>query len=144
MFSDAHYLENNAFSTSHQSVNVYGLPERRYEIRTEDDAVDIQIHRGVSEANISPIEVRELRKKNAWVKERHQDAVEVQVIGTYAGRYFIVPYEGKLKNFTTKLTTSMFILQMRSGKEKWFLYQYLKKIELSTFQKKTTRRLKKD
>lgn len=118
MFSDAHYLENNAFSTSHQSVNVYGLPERRYEIRTEDDAVDIQIHRGVSEANISPIEVRELRKKNAWVKERHQDAVEVQVIGTYAGRYFIVPYEGKLKNFTTKLTTSMLILQMRSGKEK--------------------------
>jgi hypothetical protein len=44
MFGDAAYLENNAFSTSHQSVNVYGLPEKCYEIRTEDNAVDVQIH----------------------------------------------------------------------------------------------------
>ena len=46
MFGDSHYLENNSFSTSHQSVNVYGLPEKRYEVRAEDSAVDIQIHRG--------------------------------------------------------------------------------------------------
>ncbi len=45
MFRVNNYLENNAFSTSHQSVNVYGLPEKCYEIRTEDNAVDIQIHR---------------------------------------------------------------------------------------------------
>lgn len=45
MFGDANYLENNTFSTSHQSVNVYGLPEKYYEIRTEDDAVDVQIHK---------------------------------------------------------------------------------------------------
>ncbi|MBR1857861.1 MAG: hypothetical protein IJ803_12450 [Oribacterium sp.] len=45
MFGDSKYLENNAFSTSHQSVNVYGLPEKFYEIRTEDTAVDIQIHK---------------------------------------------------------------------------------------------------
>ena len=49
MFDDPNYLENNAFSTSHQSVNVYGLPERRYEVRTEDNAVDVQIHRDASE-----------------------------------------------------------------------------------------------
>ncbi len=48
MFGDPMYLENNAFSTSHQSVNVYGLPERRYEVRTEDAAVDVQIHRAAS------------------------------------------------------------------------------------------------
>ena len=47
MFGDSRYLENNAFSTSHQSVNVYGLPEKTYEIRTEDTAVDIQIHRNI-------------------------------------------------------------------------------------------------
>ena len=46
MFDDPNYLENNAFSTGHQSVNVYGLPERRYEVRSEDNAVDVQIHRG--------------------------------------------------------------------------------------------------
>lgn len=45
MFEDSNYLENNAFSTSHQSVNVYGLPEKKYEVRTEDTAVDVQIHR---------------------------------------------------------------------------------------------------
>lgn len=45
LFGDSKYIENNAFSTSHQSVNVYGLPEKIYEIRTEDAAVDVQIHR---------------------------------------------------------------------------------------------------
>lgn len=45
MFGDPNYIENNVFSTSHQSVNVYGLPEKRYEVRTEDNAVDIQIHK---------------------------------------------------------------------------------------------------
>jgi len=44
MFGDSRYLENNAFSTSHQNVNVYGKPEKIYEVRTEDNAVDIQIH----------------------------------------------------------------------------------------------------
>ena len=48
MFGDPKYLENNAFSTSHQSVNVYGLPEKCYEVRTEDTAVDVQIHKAVS------------------------------------------------------------------------------------------------
>ena len=48
MFGDAQYLENNAFSTSHQSVNVYGLPEKCYEVRTEDTAVDVQIHKKAS------------------------------------------------------------------------------------------------
>lgn len=38
------YLEDNSFSTSHQLVNVYGKPEKRYEVRSEDNAVDVQIH----------------------------------------------------------------------------------------------------
>ncbi len=45
MFGKSSYLEENAFSTSHQSVNVYGLPEQKYEIRSEDNAIDIQIHK---------------------------------------------------------------------------------------------------
>lgn len=52
MFSDPNYLENNTFSTSHQSVNVYGLPEKCYEVRTEDNAVDVQIHRGAPKASV--------------------------------------------------------------------------------------------
>lgn len=44
MFGSKTYLEDNSFSTSHQLVNVYGKPEKRYEIRSEDNAVDVQIH----------------------------------------------------------------------------------------------------
>lgn len=44
MFDDDKYIENNSFTTNHQLVNVYGKPEKRYEIRSEDNAVDVQIH----------------------------------------------------------------------------------------------------
>ena len=44
MFGSKTYLEDNSFATSHQLVNVYGQPEKRYEVRSEDNAVDVQIH----------------------------------------------------------------------------------------------------
>ncbi len=44
IFGSGRYLEDNAFSTSHQLVNVYGKPERRYEVRSEETAIDIQVH----------------------------------------------------------------------------------------------------
>lgn len=44
LFGQSDYLENNVFSTGHQDVNVYDLPEKQYEVRAEDDAVDIQLH----------------------------------------------------------------------------------------------------
>jgi hypothetical protein len=44
IFGSKTYLEDNSFSTSHQLVNVYGKPERRYEVRSEDNAIDVQIH----------------------------------------------------------------------------------------------------
>ena len=44
MFGSKTYLEDNSFSTSHQLVNVYGKPEKRYEVRSENNAVDVQIH----------------------------------------------------------------------------------------------------
>ncbi len=47
IFGNAQYLEENAFSTVHQSVNVYRLPEKCYEVRSEDTAVDVQIYRPI-------------------------------------------------------------------------------------------------
>ncbi len=44
IFGKANYLEDNSFSTSHQLVNVYRKPEKYYEVRSEDNAVDVQIH----------------------------------------------------------------------------------------------------
>ena len=66
MFGSRTYLEDNSFTTSHQSVNVYGLPEKYYEIRSEDEAVDIQIHkvapklRTVSGTPVATVENRDL------------------------------------------------------------------------------------
>lgn len=45
LFKDENYLANNTFFTSHQNVNVYSVPERRYEVRVEYQAIDIQVHR---------------------------------------------------------------------------------------------------
>lgn len=44
IFGNENFLEENTFSTGHQSVNVYSEPEKRYEVRSEDDAIDIQIY----------------------------------------------------------------------------------------------------
>lgn len=44
IFGSRTYLEDNAFSTGHQDVNIYGQPEKRYEIRSVDTAIDVQIH----------------------------------------------------------------------------------------------------
>lgn len=47
IFDNSNFLEENAFSTGHQFVNVYGEPEMKYEIRSEDTAVDIQVHNNI-------------------------------------------------------------------------------------------------
>ncbi|MGI6336698.1 MAG: AAA domain-containing protein [Eubacteriales bacterium] len=154
MFDDDRYFENNAFSTSHQSVNVYGLPEKRYEVRTEDNAVDVQIHRGaltvapaapverssqVPEADnstntiISPPATAVDEPEEPLVDKPESDfvldpdtvpkalragATEINVQGEYPGKYYLVPYNGKLKKFTDKKTTPMFIPQLWFGNEK--------------------------
>lgn len=61
IFGSSTYLEDNSFSTGHQSVNVYGFPEKCYEIRSEDAAVDVQIHRSLSETK-SAYSVHEITK----------------------------------------------------------------------------------
>lgn len=52
MFGSETYIEDNAFATSHQIVNVYGQPEMKYEIRSEDTAVDVQIHKGTEQTSL--------------------------------------------------------------------------------------------
>ena len=126
MFGDSKYLENNAFSTSHQSVNVYCLPEKIYEVRTEDTAVDVQIHRAVGQA--VPIEKTankisedydSYNLDKALIPEKlRRKAIDLHVRGAINGWCYLVPYEGKLKHFTVKKTVGMFIPIMRNGQEK--------------------------
>ncbi len=44
IWGNTNYLEENTFSTGHQMVNVYRKPERYYEVRSDDSAIDVQIH----------------------------------------------------------------------------------------------------
>lgn len=44
MWGNSKYLEENTFSTGHQMVNVYRKPERYYEVRSDDSAIDVQVH----------------------------------------------------------------------------------------------------
>ncbi|RZK12776.1 MAG: DNA helicase [Flavobacterium sp.] len=43
MFNNQSYVYENSFATSHQSVNVYSKPEKKYEVRCEESAIDVQI-----------------------------------------------------------------------------------------------------
>ena len=132
MFGDPKYLENNAFSTSHQSVNVYGLPEKCYEVRTEDTAVDVQIHKGASQAPAeeatttgtvqierpsSVIESSSL-DESLIPKELRKGSIDLPVRGVIKGWCYLVPYTGKLKTHTIKPAVGMFIPQIRNGQEK--------------------------
>ena len=132
MFGDSKYLENNAFSTSHQSVNVYGLPEKCYEVRTEDAAVDVQIHKAskyTGAKSDSMIETTDYIEKDEYVdsyqlkeelipEELRKDAIDLPVKGAIKGWCYLVPYEGKLKSHTVKKVDAMFIPLIRNGQEK--------------------------
>ena len=70
IFGNEKFIEENSFSTGHQTVNVYGVPEMRYEVRAEDTAVDVQIH-------------KEAKKTKSLADERQQD--QVRTSGDAAG-----------------------------------------------------------
>ena len=129
MFGDSKYLENNAFSTSHQSVNVYGLPEKIYEVRTEDAAVDVQIHKAMGKVNpvVSFSDDSKVEQKiidsydldeTLIPEELRKNAIDLPVEGVINGWCYLVPFDGKLKYYTVKTTVSMYIPQIRNGQEK--------------------------
>jgi len=134
MFGSKSYLEDNSFSTSHQLVNVYGKPEKRYEIRSEDAAVDVQVHQNDS-IQSSPMLVSEIitrsfpastSQNEVTIPDVHPEPskkgpdkfVDIQVVGYKIGTFHLVPYKGKLRTLTEKPLIALFIPQIRSGKEK--------------------------
>jgi hypothetical protein len=52
IWGNAKYLEENTFSTGHQMVNVYRKPERYYEVRSDDSAIDVQIYEEIQDGRI--------------------------------------------------------------------------------------------
>ena len=51
------------------------------------------------------------------LKELHRGYVEITTTGAVTGIGYLVPYNGKLRNYTTKKATAMIIPQIRAGKE---------------------------
>ena len=45
LFGQIDYIEQNTFATTHQSINVYTQPEKQFEIRCEETAIDVQINK---------------------------------------------------------------------------------------------------
>ena len=43
LFSNSHFIAENTAITTHQRINVYGKPVKKYEVRIEDNVVDIQL-----------------------------------------------------------------------------------------------------
>ncbi len=43
LFNQANYISENSFISTHQKINVYGKAEKKYEVRCEENAVDIQL-----------------------------------------------------------------------------------------------------
>ncbi len=115
MFGDPYYLEHNSFATSHQSVNVYGLPEYKYEIRAEEAAVDIQVHKeGIEfakekESELDIEKIPEALRKNSDI---------YFVDGDLDGQYYIAPYSGSLSEYITKQMEQMFFIVQRDGRDK--------------------------
>ncbi len=115
MFEDSHYLEKNSFATSHQSVNVYGLPENQYEIRAEETAVDIQVHTSSLDSSGDKKNVLDILN----VPEDLRADADVYIVdGDISGEYYIALYEEKLSNYTTKPMEQMILIIPKDGQEK--------------------------
>ncbi len=44
MFGESQFIENNTYVTSHKMTNVFNTPFTKYEIRIDENAIDIQIN----------------------------------------------------------------------------------------------------
>ena len=80
VWGDRDYVEKNTFSTGHQNVNVYETPEKRFEVRSEDEALDV--HFRADRSDVTP--------DDGFVSERSRIEVEVNA-EQQARENFVLP-----------------------------------------------------
>ena len=120
MYRNTRFLEENSFTTSHQNVNVYGLPEKTYEIRTEENAIDVQVHREQKQREVKPSsEVHsadrpaaspELTRPSDDTDNISPFELSISVKGELTGNQTIYVYPGKLKDHLGSKGIQMYIV----------------------------------
>ena len=80
VWGDRDYIEKNTYSTGHQNVNVYETPEKRFEVRSEDAALDV--HFRADRSYVAPDE--------GFVSERERIEIEASA-EEIARANFVVP-----------------------------------------------------
>lgn len=80
VWGDKDYIEKNTFSTGHQNVNVYETPAKRFEVRSEETAIDIHFR---------PDRLAD-KQDASFVSERERIEVEVKA-EDQARKEFVVP-----------------------------------------------------
>ena len=67
VWGDGDYVEKNTFSTGHQNVNVYKTPEKRFEVRSENESLDV--HFRADRSDVAP--------DDGFVSERSRIEIEI-------------------------------------------------------------------
>ncbi|QQS30538.1 MAG: AAA family ATPase [Sphingobacteriales bacterium] len=68
LFNDENYIENNSYVSGHDNVNVFGLSEMKYFIKSNDTAIDIQL-RELKEHKTNGLTVESDFKQTELVKQ---------------------------------------------------------------------------
>ena len=90
--------------------NTADATETKFEVTEKLDSAETQ--EAISEVVPDPTP-----KIAPALKELPRGYIEVSASGTLEGIYYLVPYNGKVRNYTVKKTTAMFIPQVKAGKE---------------------------
>lgn len=76
MFGSRDYIESNTFVTNHQLANVYTKPAGLYEVRIDDNAVDIQVGDKISGSYKEDLKVESQDKTEDNVEVNAEDKVK--------------------------------------------------------------------
>ena len=74
IWDDDSYIDRNTYPTGHQNVNVYEQPEKRFEIRASEDAIDVQFRENcVENKPISGENISELARMEAAAEAEERE-----------------------------------------------------------------------
>lgn len=109
--------DNEIFEDSPHSINyrenAYSLPDVFDEIKSDKYTGNCEEHQRVQ----STIE-KEKASINLVPDSLRSLAVKISVTGSQTGEYYLVPYKGKIKNYTDMKVQTMFIPQTYNGNPK--------------------------